>query len=153
VELGKVIRESLEPALFLELYPRTGIDVFIEVLQADGGSRCASITAAALAIADSGIPMRDLVAACAAGKVEDTVVLDLYDAEDKLGAADVPVAYMPNLNAVTLLQMDGILAPDEFEKAVDMAIDGCKKIYALQKEALKTKYMNVKEEIKEEPEE
>jgi len=70
-----------------------------------------------------------------------------------LGVADVPVAYMPNLNAVTLLQMDGILAPDEFEKAVNMAIEGCKKIYVLQKEALKTKYMNVKEEIKEETEE
>jgi exosome complex component RRP41 len=141
VELSKVIKESLEPALFLELYPRTGVDVFIEVLQADGGTRCASITAAALAIADAGVPMRDLVVACAAGKIEDTVVLDLYDAEDKLGSADVPVAYMPNLNAITLLQMDGILAPDEFEKAVNMAMEGCKKIYQMQKEALKTKYM------------
>jgi exosome complex component RRP41 len=89
--------------------------------------------------------MRDLVVACAAGKIEDTVVLDLYDAEDKLGAADVPVAYMPNLNAVTLLQMDGILSTEEFEKALNMAIDGCKKIYEMQKEALKTKYMVVKE--------
>ncbi len=145
VELSKVIKESLEPALFLELYPRTGVDVFVEVLQADGGTRCASITAAALAIADAGVPMRDLVVACAAGKVDDTVVLDLYDAEDKLGAADVPVAYMPNLNAITLLQMDGILSPDEFEKAVNMAMEGCKKIYVMQKEALKTKYMVVKE--------
>ncbi|MDR0372907.1 MAG: exosome complex exonuclease Rrp41 [Nitrososphaerota archaeon] len=145
VELSKVIKESLEPALFLELYPRTGVDVFIEVLQADGGTRCASITAAALAIADAGVPMKDLVVACAAGKIDDTVVLDLYDAEDKLGSADVPVAYMPNLNAVTLLQMDGILSPDEFEKAVNMAMEGCKKIYEIQKEALKTKYMVVKE--------
>ncbi len=153
VELSKVIRESLEPALFLELYPRTGIDVFVEVLQADGGTRCASITAAALALADSGIPMRDLVVACAAGKVEDTVVLDLYDVEDKLGAADVPVAYMPNLNAVTLLQMDGVLSPEEFEKAVTMATEGCKQIYMMQKEALKAKYMTVKEENKEEAEE
>lgn len=153
VELSKVIKESLEPALFPELYPRTGIDVFVEVLQADGGTRCASITAAALALADSGIPMKDLVVACAAGKVEDTVVLDLYDVEDKLGAADVPVAYMPNLNAVTLLQMDGILSPEEFEQAVNMAMDGCKKIYVMQKEALKTKYMTVKEENKEETEE
>jgi len=149
VELSKVIKESLEPALFLELYPRTGVDVFVEVLQADGGTRCASITAAALAIADAGVPMKDLVVACAAGKVEDTVVLDLYDAEDKLGSADVPVAYMPNLNAITLLQMDGILAPAEFEKAVTMAMDGCKKIYQMQKEALKTKYMVVKETEKE----
>jgi exosome complex component RRP41 len=145
VELSKVIKESLEPALFLELYPRTGVDVFVEVLQADGGTRCASITAAALAIADAGVPMRDLVVACAAGKIDDTIVLDLYDAEDKLGAADVPVAFMPNLNAITLLQMDGILTPEEFEKAVNMAMDGCKKIYEMQKEALKTKYMVVKE--------
>jgi len=145
VELSKVIKESLEPALFLELYPRTGVDVYVEVLQADGGTRCAAITAAALAIADAGVPMRDLVVGCAAGKVDDTVVLDLYDAEDKLGAADVPVAYMPNLNAITLLQMDGILTPEEFEKAINMAMDGCRKINEIQKEALKTKYMVVKE--------
>jgi exosome complex component RRP41 len=146
IELSKVIRESLEPSVFLEYYPRTGVDVFIEVLQADGGTRCASITAASLALADSGIPMRDLVVACAAGKVEDKVVLDLFDTEDKVGSADVPVAFMPNLNAVTLLQMDGQLTPDEFEKAVSMAIGGCQKIYELQKEALKTKYMLIEPE-------
>jgi exosome complex component RRP41 len=153
VELSKVIREALEPSVFMDLYPRSGIDVFVEVLQADGGTRCASITAASLAIADAGIPLRDLVVACAAGKVDDTVVLDLYDAEDKLGVADVPVALMPNLNAVTLLQMDGILTPGEFETAVNMAVEGCKRIYAMQKEALRSKYMAAKEELKEEAEE
>jgi len=149
VELSKVIREALEPAVFVDYYPRSGIDIFVEVLQADGGTRCASITAASLAIADAGIPMRDLVVACAAGKIDDKVVLDLMDTEDKVGVADVPVAFMPNLNAVTLLQMDGILTPEEFEKAVNLAIEGCKKIYALQKEALKTKYINIKEEAEE----
>ena len=117
IELSKVIRESLEPAIFMEYYPRTMIDIFIEVLQADGGTRCASITAAALALADSGIPMRDLVVACAAGKVDDTIVLDLMDTEDKMGSADVPVALMPNLNAITLLQMDGTLSTEEFESS------------------------------------
>lgn len=152
IELSKVIRESLEPAIFMEYYPRTMIDVTIEVLQADGGTRCAGITAAALALADSGVPMRDLVAACAAGKVDNTVVLDLFDTEDKAGSADVPVAMMPNLNAITLLQMDGILTHEEFEKAVNMAMDGCKTVYAMQKEALKTKYATTKgeEESKEE---
>lgn len=146
VELSKVIRESLEPAIFLELYPRTMVDLFIEVLQADGGTRCASITAASLALADSGIPMRDLVVACAAGKADGTILLDLMDEEDKLGSADVPVALMPNLNAITLLQMDGKLDQEEFESAVNLAIEGCKQIYPMQKEALKAKYMSVKEE-------
>ena len=141
IELSKVIREAIEPSIFIDNYPRTGIDIFIEVLQADGGTRCASISAASLAVADAGIPMRDLVSSCAAGKVEDTVVLDLMDTEDKMGVADVPVALMPNLNAITLLQMDGILTTDEFETAVNLASEGCRKIYALQKEALKVKYV------------
>jgi exosome complex component RRP41 len=149
IELSKVIRESLQPSIFMEYYPRTMIDVFIEILQADGGTRCASITAASLALADAGIPMRDLVVACAAGKADDTIVLDLMDEEDKQGKADVPVALMPNLNAITLLQMDGKLTHEEFENAVNLAIDGCKRIYSMQKEALKAKYINVKEEAEE----
>jgi exosome complex component RRP41 len=145
IELSKVIREALEPSVFLEYYPRTGIDIYVEVLQADGGTRCASITAGSLALADAGIPMQDLVTACAAGKVDNTIVLDLMDTEDKVGGADVPVALMPNLNAITLLQMDGILSLEEFEKAVNLALEGCRKIYPMQKEALKAKYASVKE--------
>ncbi|MEM2816666.1 MAG: exosome complex exonuclease Rrp41 [Candidatus Bathyarchaeia archaeon] len=145
IELSKVVREALEPSIFMEYYPRTAIDVFIEVLQADGGTRCASITVASLALADAGIPMRDLVAACSAGKVDNTIVLDLMDTEDKVGSADLPVAYMPNLGVITLLQMDGILTLEEFEKAVNLAIDGCKKIYAMQKEALRAKYVSIRE--------
>ena len=149
IELSKVIREALEPSVFVEYYPRTSIDIFIEVLQADGGTRCAGITVASLALADGGIPMRDLVVACAAGKVDGRLVLDLSDLEDKGGEADVPLALMPNLNAITLLQMDGGLTIDEFEKAVNLALDGCGRLYTLQKEALKSKYVAVKEAVEE----
>jgi len=149
VELSKVIREALEPSIFLEYYPRTSIDLFIEVLQANGGTRCAGITAASLALADAGVPMRDLTAACAAGKLEGQLVLDLNDSEDKEGEADVPLAYMPNLNAITLLQMDGQLTLEEFEKAIKLSLEGCTQLYKMQKEALKTKYVVVKEEVKE----
>ncbi|MGQ9461347.1 MAG: exosome complex exonuclease Rrp41 [Candidatus Bathyarchaeaceae archaeon] len=149
VELSKVIREALEPSVFVEYYPRTSIDIFIEVLQADGGTRCAGITAASLALADAGIPMRDLVVACAAGKVEGRLVVDLTDLEDKGGEADLPLALMPNLNAITLLQMDGSLTTDEFEKVVNLAINGCRNLYTLQKEALKSKYIAVKEAVEE----
>jgi exosome complex component RRP41 len=145
IELSKVIRESLEPSIFTERYPRTSIDVYIEVLQANGGTRCASITAASLALADTGIPMRDLVCACAAGKIEDKIVLDLSDVEDKKGLADVPVALMPNFNAITLLQMDGILSLKEFKKTVDMAIKGSLQIYKLQRETLTKKYISMEE--------
>ncbi len=140
IEISKVTREALEPALILEEYPRTVVDVYIEVLQADGGSRCAGITAASVALADAGVNMRDMVAACAAGKVDDNIVLDIDDAEDKEGQADMPIAYLPNLRQVSLMQVDGILSEDEYRKCLDTAIGGCMKVYELQKEALMKKY-------------
>jgi len=145
LELSKVIRECLEPSIFTEYYPRTSIDLFIEVLQADGGTRCAGITVASVALADAGIPMRDLVSACAAGKIEGRLVLDLTDVEDKAGEADMPLAYLPNANAITLLQMDGMLTSEEFEQVVNLALDGCKQAGQIQREALRAKYMVVKE--------
>ncbi len=150
LELSKVIRESLEPAIMSEYFPRATIDITIEVLQADAGTRCAGITAASLALADAGIPMRELVAACAAGKVEGKVVLDLSDIEDKQGDADLPVAFMPKSNVIGLLQMDGSLTEEEFKQALDLAIDACRRIYDMQREALKQKYHVVRDETKKE---
>ena len=145
-EISMVIRYALEPAIFLERYPRSSINVYAEVLQADGGTRCASINAATVALVDAGIPMRDLVVSCAAGKYDGRVILDLGDYEDKKGEADVPVAYMPKLDKVTLLQMDGVLSGEELEKCIDLAIEGCNQIYEMQREALKKKYGIEKEE-------
>jgi len=146
LELSKVIREALEPAIMSEYFPRSTIDIIIEVLQADAGTRCAGITAAALALADAGIPMRELVAGCAAGKIDGKVVLDLSDIEDKQGEADLPVAFMPKSGMVSLLQMDGSLTEDEFKQALDMSTDACRRIYEMQREALRQKYHIVKDE-------
>jgi exosome complex component RRP41 len=140
IEISKVIREALEPALMLEDYPRTAIDVYVEILQSDGGSRCASICAASVALADAGINMRDLVVGCAAGKVAGQVVLDVDDTEDKEGQADLPIAIMPNTNEVSLLQLDGQLNDEEFNKAFTWALEGCRKIYQIQREALIGRY-------------
>jgi exosome complex component RRP41 len=140
IEISKITREALEPALILEDYPRTVIDVFIEVLQSDGGSRCAGITAASVALADAGINMRDLVAACAAGKVGGRIVLDINDEEDKTGEADMPVAYLPNLKQISLLQLDGKLTLDEYRSCLDLAIRGCMSVYSLQRDALMRRY-------------
>jgi exosome complex component RRP41 len=140
VEISKITADALRPAIFLEKFPRSSIDVFIEVLEAEGGTRCAGITAASVALADAGIPMKDLVVSCAAGKAGGNVILDLSEEEDKEGEADLPVAIMPRSGDITLLQMDGYLTPEEFENALDLAIEGCQKINEVQKEAIKNRY-------------
>ena len=133
-EISKITADALRPALMLENYPRSMIDIYIEVIEAEGGTRCAGITAAAVALVDAGVPMKDIVVGCAAGKVNDEIVLDLSEVEDKEGQADVPIAMMPRTGEITLLQSDGNLTEEEFAKAIDLAMEGC------QKEALMKKY-------------
>ena len=140
IEISKVIREALQPAVIVEDYPRTAIEVWVEVLQSDGGSRVAGITAASLALADAGINMRDLVVGCSCGLLGDQVVSDLDDTEDKEGNGDFPVAIMPNLGLVSLLQVDGIYTREQFQKAFELAIEKGKQIYGMQREALTARF-------------
>jgi exosome complex component RRP41 len=140
IELSKVIRLALEPAIFLEDFPKATIDVFVEILQADGSTRVAAINAASLALASAGIPMKDLVAACSVGKIDGTLVVDLTGKEDNNSESDVAFALLPSKEKISLLQMDGILTKEELSSLMKLATDSCKKIYELQKKVLKEKY-------------
>src|SRR5512137_3089666 len=147
-ELSKVSREALEPVIMTSFFPRSVIDVFVEVLQADAGTRTAGINAAAVALADAGIPMKSMISSCAAGKVADTIVLDPMKEEDNFGQADLPIAMTPN-GDITLIQMDGNMSPDEFHQAVDLAMKGARDIYELQRQALVNRYNQMTEPIRE----
>jgi exosome complex component RRP41 len=140
IEISKIVGEALAHVVFAEQFPRASIDVYVEVLQASAGTRCAGLVASSVALADAGIPMMDLVPACAAGKVGGRVVLDLSKEEDNFGQADLPVALVPKTGEIVLLQMDGHMTPDEFELAVGMASSACAKIHELQRDALRRRY-------------
>ncbi|MBN2229473.1 MAG: exosome complex exonuclease Rrp41 [Candidatus Thorarchaeota archaeon] len=140
-EISMVIANALMPALFLEEFPRAVVDVFIQVIQADGGTRCAAINAASLALADAGIPMRSLVPAVAVGKADGVLVVDLGDEEDKYGQGDVPMAIIPATEEITLLQQDGFFSREELMEAIQMGISSCKYLHELQKDALKKAYV------------
>ena len=112
----------------------------MQVVEAHAGTRCAAMTAASVALADAGIPMRDMIPACASGKVNDVVVLDLNKEEDNYGQADLPLAIIPSTGEVVLLQLDGHLTPDQFEEAMDLATSGCMDLYKIMRDALDKSY-------------
>jgi exosome complex component RRP41 len=139
-EICKVTRQALEPAVFLEEFPKAGIYLFINIIEADAGTRTAGINAASLALADAGIPMRDLVTAAAAGKVGNDYFLDLEGKEEDETKCDLPIAYMHNEKKITLMQMDGDISPKDAKGVIDAAIKGCEIIYDIQKKALMEKW-------------
>jgi len=128
-EISLVIRQTFESVIMTHLFPRTQIDIFMQVLQADGGTRCACINAASLALIDAGIPMKDFVVSCAAGMIDGVPLTDLNYVEDSAGGPDLPIALLPKQNKISLIQMDSKLSLDSFEEVLKAAESGCKQIH------------------------
>ncbi|MBN1923364.1 MAG: exosome complex exonuclease Rrp41 [Nanoarchaeota archaeon] len=144
IELGLVIKNAIERSIFVEKYPMSMIEVFVEIVQADAGSRCAAIIAASLAVADAGIEMRDFVPAVACGKIDDLICLDLTkqeeDVHDGEGATDIPIAYIPSEKEITLLQLDGKISEKDLMEAIKLGIKGCEEIHKMMKDVFKKRY-------------
>lgn len=141
VEISLVTEKALLPVVELKQFPNAVVDIFIEIIQANAGTRCAGISAAALALAHAGIPMKDLVSAVSVGKVGGKVLIDLdKDEEDVEDATDIPVAMTGRKGEITLLQLDGNVTKKDLLEAVKLAKQGCSKINELQQKALKEAY-------------
>ncbi|MFH1455651.1 MAG: exosome complex exonuclease Rrp41 [archaeon] len=141
-EISMVTEKALSEVMDLSAFPKTVVDVYIELEQTDAGTRCAGICAAALALADAGFPMKDLIAAVSCGVVGGQPLVDLDYTEEAFEgiSVDIPIAMMPRTGKVTLLQLDGELTPEELKKALEFGKKGCQQIYEIQKKALRDKY-------------
>ncbi|MBS3141747.1 exosome complex exonuclease Rrp41 [Candidatus Woesearchaeota archaeon] len=139
VEISMVTEKALMPVLDLTKYPNTVVDVFIQIIQANSGTRCAGICAASMALAHAGVPMKGLVGAIAVGKVGDKIVVDLDKEEEDFseGATDIPIAMTGRGKEITLLQLDGDISKEELKKALLLGEEKIKEIIKKQEEALK----------------
>lgn len=141
-EISMVMTNALMPVVDLSAFPNAVVDVFVDLPQTDAGTRCAAISAACIALADAGIPMKDMVSSVAVGQVDGTVVADLNYNEEAYPAivSDIPVAMIHNKKEIVLLQMDGEISKADLLKALELAKGATEKVYQLQKQALKEKY-------------
>ena len=149
-EISMVMEQSLAPVVDLSAFPNSVVDIFVELPQTDAGTRCAAISAACIALADAGIPMKDMVSSVAVGQVDGLVVADLNYNEESYPAivSDIPVAMLHNTKEISLLQMDGEISKADLIKALELAKAATEKVYQLQVKALKEKYAVDKNEDK-----
>lgn len=140
MEISEVIKWALEPVVMLEDFPNQVVDIHINIIQADAGTRCAGVNAAALALAHAGIPMKEMVSSISVGKLDKTLVVDLTKEEEDYhegeGPTDIPIS-MTESGKVTHMQLDGKIGVNQLQEAVDLAKEACAKVYEVQKKALK----------------
>ncbi|OMJ27812.1 Exosome complex component RRP41 [Smittium culicis] len=150
LELSSLIKQTFDPIIFKALYPRSSIDIYIQVLQVDGGLLSASINATCLAIINAGIPMIDYVVATTAGFVSGTdfgnenggvAILDLNGIEESSSfdnsVPSLTVAILPRSKKLALVQMESKLSIDKLNFIMDMAINGTSVVHSKLDETIK----------------
>ena len=148
-EIQRLIGRSLRAVTDLKALGERQVTLDCDVLQADGGTRCASITGACVALHDAcnklvaqgklaASPMRDFIAAVSVGIFEGTPVLDLDYDEDSSCDTDMNVV-MTGSGGLVEVQGTAEGAPfsrAEMEALLDLATAGIGQIGAAQKSAL-----------------
>jgi ribonuclease PH len=148
-EIQRLIGRSLRAVTDLSALGERQITIDCDVLQADGGTRCASITGAMVALADaieglraSGLivanPIRDFVAAVSVGISDGEPVLDLDYAEDSACGTDMNVVMT---GGGQFVEIQGTAEKEPFtreqmSKLLDLAGKGISELVALQRRAL-----------------
>ena len=148
-EISRLVGRSLRAAIDLSQLGENTIQIDCDVLQADGGTRTASITGAYVALADDiavlkdqgvvpGEPLLDPIAAVSVGIVEGNVCLDLPYEEDSRAEVDLNVVMQESGNFVEVQGTgeNGLFGRDELNAMLDVAQKGCFELIAAQREAL-----------------
>ncbi|MDA7882232.1 ribonuclease PH [Akkermansiaceae bacterium] len=148
-EIQRLIGRSLRAVIDLKKLGKRTIWVDCDVLQADGGTRTASITGGCVAVAialnrlmGKGIlkdfPLRKLVAAVSAGIYQDEAILDLNYPEDRDASVDFNVV-MTESGEYVELQGSGeedIFTSEQMTAMLDLSREGIEQLIELQKAAI-----------------
>lgn len=122
LEFARLMERAFESAVLTEHYPRSQIDIFCEVLQADGSHLAACVNAATLALVDAGVPMRGLVAAvscaCDAG---GTPCIDVNAREETWTAPRVTMATISGKDEIVLTELQNRLHEDHLMNLLQTA--------------------------------
>ena len=147
-EIQRLIGRALRAVTDLTALGERSIIIDCDVLQADGGTRTASITGAFVALVEAcetiyevgGVfPVKDFVAAVSAGITQDgEKILDLCYAEDSTTAADCNVVMTGagELVEVQIAAEKNLFTRAQLNELLDLAQDGIAELISLQKDAL-----------------
>lgn len=105
-EFKMYLQQALSAGIKSELYPRSQIDIYVEVLQADGANYAVSLNAATLALIDAGICLNEFIVACTASLSKSDIPLtDISHVEEVSGGPKLTIAALPTAEKIAFMEM------------------------------------------------
>ena len=122
------IQKIFQEAIVMELFPRSQIEIFVEILQQDGSPVSAAINAVSLALINAGIPVKDIVSSSTLGLMDNkSVLVDLThaEAENGAGSAQICLATYSRTGRICMCEVESKVPMQSFEEACRLGIASC----------------------------
>jgi exosome complex component RRP41 len=137
MEMSHNLKELLENIIVTDaMTAGTVLDVYIELIQDDGGSYSACINALTLALADARIPIRDYVVSCTATITHSVPMIDI-NAQERGTSPELTIAITAKNNEIIVLEQTHLMPSMYLKDVIEEGIKGCQKVYKFIEEAVK----------------
>jgi exosome complex component RRP41 len=146
MEISANLRAVMEHIIIPDIFPGSQIDVYVELLQDDGGSYAACINAATLALVDAGIPIRDYAVAVTATMTHSVCMIDI-NSQERGQCAELTIGILAQTNEIIVLELSNLLQNFYLSDVLDEGIKGCAQIYKTLEEAVRQKFNKMEQSL------
>lgn len=136
--LSSLLETALTCAVSLDSFPKSQIEIYLNVLQDSGDVLAPAIICASLALLDAGIEMYDVVSACSVVFDDDNIAMDpiIDEVSNYSQRGSMTVGYLPSLNRVSCLVQDGTASSERSMTCIRKCIEGCIRTHSVMKDCI-----------------
>lgn len=136
-ELSVALRQALEPTVCRHMFPNFQVDVFVYILENDGGCLAAAINAAGLALTSAAVPLYDMITSCTVGIIGKHIVIEPTEEEEHLAMMSpedqgnhgiITMSMLTELQQVSDIRQIGSLDVECITQAMDLLEIECRNI-------------------------
>ena len=136
-EASLLVQAALAAAVRRDAYPKSTIEGRLLVLEDDGATTGACVSAASLALAHAGIEMYDLAVGATVVQLGDALLVDPSRPEEDAAQGAVALAYMPAVDELSQYALTGQFDPATLATATELALDAARKWAELMRTVLR----------------
>jgi len=140
MEMSCRLKSIMDNVFVHHLSEGSQVDIYIELIQDDGGAYAACINAVTLACIDAGVPLQDFVVACSATMAHGIPMIDISAAEKSTGMPELTLGILSKSKEIVVMEQNNLLKLIYFSDVLNLALDGCQRMLQVLEETCYHKF-------------
>ncbi|SOV82713.1 exosome complex exonuclease RRP41, putative [Plasmodium sp. gorilla clade G3] len=124
-EISSYIRNICNHIILLDLYKNSEINIFLYIIERDGGLKAAAVNTCILALIDAGIAIKYFISASSVLYLQNNIIVDGNQFEVNSGSPELTLAIDMSTNNIVLLEFDAEVPIDIFQSMLKICAQAC----------------------------